>query len=60
MRCIARGCLASPAKSGRDLYGSLSLILGINAEQAGIARRDADRATAIGAKRQIADAGGER
>ncbi len=29
MRCIARGCLASPAKSGRDLYGPLSLILGI-------------------------------
>ena len=29
MRCIARGSLASPAKSGRDLYESLSLILGI-------------------------------
>ena len=30
MRCIARGFLASPAKSGRDLYGPLSLILGIS------------------------------
>jgi len=30
MRCIARGSLASPAKSGRDLYGSLSLTLGIS------------------------------
>ncbi len=29
MRCIACGFLASPAKSGRDLYGSLSLTLGI-------------------------------
>ena len=30
MRCIARGSLASPAKSGRDLYGPLSLLLGIS------------------------------
>ncbi len=31
MRCIARGFLASPAKSGRDLYGPLSRLPGINA-----------------------------
>ena len=34
MRCIARGSLASPAKSGRDLYESLSLILGITCSTA--------------------------
>ena len=29
MRCIACGSLDYPAKSGRDLYGSLSMLLGI-------------------------------
>ncbi len=32
---IARGFLTYPAKSGHDLYGSLSLILGISTPEAG-------------------------
>ena len=42
MRCIARGSLASPAKSGRDLYESLSLILGIRVQRA-VHRDSGDR-----------------
>ena len=40
MCCIARGSLASPAKSGRDLYGSLSLFLGIKRQLFGEMARD--------------------